>query len=90
MHVGTCEWCKQLVTEADSWTHDGPDMGGYPPTVPVYHSSCRTEQIDAKARDAMVALDRRTQGLDPRRAQGPFHPTVESAPPELGSQKRNR
>lgn len=45
MHVGTCAHCKLAVTEADSWTHDGPDMGGYPPTVPVYHSTCKTEHL---------------------------------------------
>lgn len=41
MIVGTCAHCKLPVTEADSWTHDGADMGGYPPTVPVYHSACK-------------------------------------------------
>ena len=41
MRVGTCAHCKLPVTEADSWTHDGPDMGGYPPTVAVYHSACK-------------------------------------------------
>lgn len=45
MHVGTCAHCKLAVTEADSWTHDGPDMGGYPPTVPVYHSTCKAEAL---------------------------------------------
>lgn len=44
MHVGTCAWCKERVTEADSWTHDGSDLGGYPPTVPVYHSTCNVER----------------------------------------------
>lgn len=45
MHVGICAHCKQPVTEADSWTHDGPDMGGYPPTAPVYHTPCKVEAL---------------------------------------------
>lgn len=45
MHVGTCAHCKLPVTEADSWSYEGPEMGGYPPTVPVYHSSCQAESL---------------------------------------------
>ena len=43
MHVGICKHCGEPVTEAQSWGHEGPDMGGYPPTVPVYHLSCQYE-----------------------------------------------
>lgn len=45
MHVGTCAHCAQPVTEADSWTHDGVSMGGYPPTAPVYHAPCKVEAL---------------------------------------------
>jgi hypothetical protein len=45
MHVGTCAHCKQPVTEADSWAHDGHDMGGYPPTVAVCHSECKAKAL---------------------------------------------
>lgn len=45
MVVGTCAHCALPVTEAHSWTHDGDSMGGYPPTVPVYHSDCKLEHV---------------------------------------------
>ena len=47
--VGTCIRCGLPITEADSWTHDGPSMGGYPPTVPVYHTASQRSAISREA-----------------------------------------
>lgn len=44
MLVGFCSYCKQPVTEADSWGAVGP-WSEYPTKAPVHHTACRNAPL---------------------------------------------